>query len=103
VLQKYWLVNVIQKIQYFGIIFNMNFNNRKEKGFVSLVILIVIALITLRYAFHIDVVSFITKYFNKDALKAFDQKAVYYYKAVGEKIIDLYFTYIHPHISRFLF
>lgn len=74
----------------------------KKSGFVSTILLLIITLIALRYIFHIDILSFLEKYINKESLKNFDSKIVYYFKLIGEVIVNWYFKYIHPFVLKFL-
>lgn len=71
-------------------------NNRRNSGFVSTIILLIIAFVILKYKFNFDVLDWVFKYINKETLKSFDDKVIHYFNIAWQFIRDIFINNIKP-------
>lgn len=73
--------------------------HRNKSGFVSVVILLVLAFVFLNYYFRFNIITFLSKYINKENIGGVDEKILYYFKIIWNYIVITY-KYVEGFIKK---
>ena len=73
-----------------------------KKGFISIIIVFIIAFIALKYYFKFDILDFLAKYINAQNIKDFDSKVIFYYEKFLDFFIKVFNQYIKPFILKYV-
>lgn len=68
----------------------------RNKGFISVIIILIISFIALKFYFKFDILDFVFKYINKDDIKYVDDKIVFYFNIIKNYILNFYNNNILP-------